>query len=227
MPLVGLACAGLVALGYEAFPAAGHERAAKPTVVTVTAGRPDEFSFTLSKSSPLPLTVTFKVRNDGSVWHRFKVCATPVKSARLTSCSGSATKFLDPGQSGTVIVTFKKNGIYEFLSDVPGQVAKGMRGLIGIGVRLSTGPTVTPTPASTTPAATPTSTSPSTPLTGDAATGAALFTSLGCSTCHSIAAVKAAGTVTPSINATHTGGPFTNGALTTAQINALAAYVNN
>jgi hypothetical protein len=54
-----------------------------------------------------------------------------------------------------------------------------------------------------------------------------LFVSLGCSSCHSAAAAHAAGTVTPNINSTHTGGTFPQGPLTTDQISALAAYVNN
>jgi uncharacterized cupredoxin-like copper-binding protein len=225
-PRVWLACICLIALGYETTPAAGHAWVAETTVVAVTAGQPDEFEFTLSKSSLLPSTVTFKVTNKGSVWHRFKVCATPVTSAKLTSCNGTATRFLDPGQSGTFTVSFKKNGKYEFLSDVPGQAAKGMRGLVGIGVKLATGVKVTPTPATTTPTATtPTSTTPA-PGSGDTGTGAALFVSLGCGTCHSLSAVKAAGAVTPSINTTHSGGGFPQGPLTAAQISALAAYVN-
>ncbi len=37
---------------------------------------------------------------------------------------------------------------------------------------------------------------------------------------------EAAGTVSPSINTTHSGGGFPNGPLTSDQISALAAYVN-
>src|SRR5271169_4139422 len=51
----GLACSGLLAVlfGDRTAPAAGQERAAGATVVTVTAGKPSEYAFTLSKSSAL------------------------------------------------------------------------------------------------------------------------------------------------------------------------------
>ena len=104
-PAIGIcvvvsACAGLAAfmLGLGTAPAAGQQRAAAATIVTVTAGRPSEFAFSLSRSSALPwpakagsATVTFRVANRGALSHQFKVCAAPVASASLNACSGTAT----------------------------------------------------------------------------------------------------------------------------------------
>jgi uncharacterized cupredoxin-like copper-binding protein len=46
---------------------------ARPITETVTAGRPSEFHFTLSKKALTRGTVTFKVTNKGSLPHDFKV----------------------------------------------------------------------------------------------------------------------------------------------------------
>jgi uncharacterized cupredoxin-like copper-binding protein len=241
--VVGLACVGLVAvlLGYRTGSAAGQERAAEATVVTVIAGKPSEFAFTLSKSSALPWqakprsgTVTFKVTNRGALSHQFKVCTTPVTSARLITCSGTGTKVLKPGQSATLTIIFKKRGTYEYLSNVPGQAAKGMKGLIGIGVTVpraatTTTPSTTSTPSTTTaPSTTTTPSTPTTPSstapTGDPVAGAAVWVSAGCSSCHTIG--EARGNVGPDLNLTHPGA-FNNGPLTPTQISDLAAYVNS
>jgi uncharacterized cupredoxin-like copper-binding protein len=221
--LIVAACAACTVVGFQAVVAAGRPAG---TVVTVTAGKPAEYKFTLSKTALLPTTVTFKVTNRGKLPHQFEVCTEPTGTATSNSCFGDSTKVLQPGQSATLTVTFTKRGTFEYLSVTRGQAAKGMKGLIGIGVTL-TG--VTPG-GSTTPSTTPASggsTPTTTTATGSGAPGAALFVSLGCSSCHTAAAAHAAGIVTPSINSTHTGGTFPNGPLTTDQISALAAYVNN
>ena len=222
---VAVACLVCAALGYEAVAAVGKPNGA---VVTVTAGKPSEYKFTLSKSALLPSTVTFKVTNRGKLPHQFLICTEPTGTTTANSCFGDSTKTLKPGQSATLTVRFSKKGTFEFLSQTPGQAAKGMKGLIGIGVTLSggtPGKTATPATGGTTPATG--GSSPTTTATGSGSSGAALFVSLGCSSCHSAAAAHAAGTVTPTINSTHTGGAFTNGPLTADQISALAAYVNN
>jgi uncharacterized cupredoxin-like copper-binding protein len=216
------ACVAFAIAGFEAVVAAGRTGG---TVVTVTAGKPSEYKFTLSKTALLPTTVTFKVTNRGKLPHQFQVCTEPTGTTTSNTCFGDSSKALKPGQSATLTVTFTQKGTFEYLSVTKGQAAKGMKGLIGIGVTLTGA-----SPAgSTTPSTTPAS-GGSTPTTTTAATGsggAALFVSLGCSSCHSAAAAHAAGTVTPSINSTHTGGAFSNGPLTSDQISALAAYVNN
>jgi plastocyanin len=94
--------------------AAGNATLAPP-VVSVTAGKPSEFAFTLSKSSGLPGLVTFKVTNRGTLAHAFAV-------------AGAATKILRPGQSALLTVSFEKPGAYEYSSSVQGQAAKGMKG---------------------------------------------------------------------------------------------------
>jgi plastocyanin len=223
--LVGTA---LLVLGYDAVEANGRAGSPAAAIVTVTAGKPSEYRFTLSKVALLPSTVTFKVTNRGKVPHQFLVCTEPAGTTTANSCFGDSAKTLKPGQSTTLTVTFTKKGTFEFLSQTPGQAAKGMKGLIGIGVTLSggsPGQTTTPSTSGTTPAAggSPTTTT----ATGSGSSGASLFVSLGCSSCHSAAAAHAAGVLAPGINTSHTGGAFPQGPLTTDQINALAAYVNN
>jgi uncharacterized cupredoxin-like copper-binding protein len=216
----------LLVLGYDPVAATGHAGSPTAAIVTVTAGKPSEYKFTLSKVSLLPSTVTFKVTNRGKVAHQFMVCTEPAGTTTANSCFGDSTKTLKPGQSGTLTVTFTKKGTFEFLSQTPGQAAKGMKGLIGIGVTLTGSPPGGSTSPSTTPAPTG-SNPPTTTATGSGTSGAALFVSLGCSSCHSASAAHAAGIVTSNINSTHTGGTFPNGPLTSDQISALAAYVNN
>jgi hypothetical protein len=121
-----------VGLGCWTASAADQGRAVTP-VVTVTAGKPTEFAFTLSKSSGLPGLVTFKVTNRGTLAHAFTV-------------GGAATRILSPGQSALLTVSFAKPGTYVYRSSVPGQAAKGMRGRIVV---------VAPTPAATPPATAP------------------------------------------------------------------------
>jgi plastocyanin len=94
---------------------AASETTLEAPVVTVTAGKPSEFAFTVSKSSGLPGLVTFKVTNRGTLAHAFAV-------------AGAATKVLRPGQSALLTVTFDKAGTYEYRSSVQGQAAKGMKG---------------------------------------------------------------------------------------------------
>ncbi len=243
---VGLAIAGLagVLAGYGTATAAGQGGKAGATVVSVTAGRPGEFSFTLSKSSALPwqakspsASVTFKVTNKGALAHQFKVCTTALRSAMLNACRGTSTTLLKPGQSASLTVTFTHRGTYEYLSGIVAQAVKGMKGLIGIGVSLPTAaPAPTTTPSSAPPTTTTTMAPPSpatttapaaTGLAGSAAAGAVIFNSDGCTTCHSISSVQAAsgGNVDPNLNLTHSGGAFPDGPLSPQQIADIAAFV--
>jgi len=242
---LGLAAAvGLAAaiVGSWALPSAARERALRATLVTVTAGKPSEYAFTMSKSAlPWPAgssssSVTFKVTNKGALSHRFAVCSTPSASATANSCKGSATKMLAPGQSATLTVTFRQSGTYEYLSCAPGQAAKGMKGLIRIGTTTATTTPKTTTTAKTTTTPTPSPSptpspapAPSTPLTGAAAAGETVWDTDGCSSCHSLSDVQAAsgGNVSPDLNSTHTGGPFPDGPLTATQISEIAAYVGS
>ena len=99
-----------------ALPASGASTA---TTVNVTAGKPAELAFTLSKKSVAKGAVTFKVTNKGMLEHDFKI-------------DGKVTKKLKGGQSATLKVTFKKAGKYKFLCTVPGHAAGGMKGVLTV-----------------------------------------------------------------------------------------------
>jgi uncharacterized cupredoxin-like copper-binding protein len=151
--------------------------AAVPATITVTAGKPSELAFKLSKTSMVPAgKITFKVTNQGVAFHNFRICSKPVASATAATnaCSGKTTPTLKHGESATLTVTISKTGKYEFLCTVSGHAQAGMKGLIGIGVAVSgseekaastagassntsgSGGTSTSTPSSTTPATTST-----------------------------------------------------------------------
>src|SRR5438477_9945465 len=103
--VLGVACLAVMALVFTLVgPAAakvGTHQAASVTVVAVTAGKPSELAFKLSKFSALPAgTVTFKVKNLGLGSHDFKICTTPAKTAAQDACVGKATKMLKNRQSG-------------------------------------------------------------------------------------------------------------------------------
>jgi uncharacterized cupredoxin-like copper-binding protein len=120
--------------------------AATATVITVTAGKPVELGFKLSKVSAIPAgTVTFKVTNEGLAYHSFKLCTTPVTTDAKNTCTGVVTKLLKHGQSATLTVKLTKSGKYEYLCAVPGHAAAGMKGLIGIGVAVKPATSTTTT----------------------------------------------------------------------------------
>jgi uncharacterized cupredoxin-like copper-binding protein len=114
-----------------ALPAIAHPAAAKATVVNVTAGKPSEFSFTLSSKSVKKGTVTFKVTNGGTVPHNFKVCASS-KGGTAVACAGAGTATISPKASATLKVTFKTAGSYEYMCTVPGHAAAGMKGILKV-----------------------------------------------------------------------------------------------
>ena len=64
--------AALVSL-VAAVSAFGGSDAATATTVTVTAGKPTEFRFTLSKKTIVKGITTFKVTNKGTLSHDFKI----------------------------------------------------------------------------------------------------------------------------------------------------------
>jgi uncharacterized cupredoxin-like copper-binding protein len=108
--------ASVAAVLVIALPASGAQTA---TVVNVTAGKPVELKFTLSKKSVAKGVVTFKVTNKGVLEHDFKI-------------GGKVTKKLKAGQTATLKVTFKKAGKFPFLCTVPGHAAGGMKGLLAV-----------------------------------------------------------------------------------------------
>jgi uncharacterized cupredoxin-like copper-binding protein len=86
------------------------------TAVKVTAGKPAELRFTLSKKSAGKGTVTFKVTNRGALVHDFKI-------------KGKVTKELKPGQTATLKIAFTKAGRFPYLCTLPGHAAAGMKGV--------------------------------------------------------------------------------------------------
>ena len=136
--VLAASCAGLAAslLGVVAGSASGQTQAKsspKVTVITVTAGKPVELGFKLSKWSMLPAgTVTFKVTNKGYATHDFKLCTVPATTSAKNACVGKVTKLLRRNQTATLTVKLTKNGKYEFLCSVPGHAAAGMKGLVAI-----------------------------------------------------------------------------------------------
>jgi uncharacterized cupredoxin-like copper-binding protein len=85
------------------------------TAVTVTAGKPSELKFTLSKKTAVKGVVSFAVTNRGTLAHDFKI-------------AGKKTKVLKAGAKATLTVTIAKPGKYQFLCTVKGHAAGGMKG---------------------------------------------------------------------------------------------------
>ena len=111
-----LGLAAIVVLAW-AVPAFAHQTG---TTVTVEAGKPSTFSFTLSTKTVKHGTVTFKVTNDGvGLTHDFSI-------------NGKKTPVLSPGKSATLVVTFKKAGSYTYECTVPGHAAAGMKGVLKV-----------------------------------------------------------------------------------------------
>lgn len=131
-----LAATAAATLSVSALPAAAKTHA---TTVVVTAAKPSEFRFTLSRKSVPHGVVIFKVTNKSATLpHDFKI-------------DGKKTKVLAPGKSATLKVVFKKKGKFAYLCDVPGHAKLGMKGTLGVGVAAPKTPTTTP--ATTTTAA--------------------------------------------------------------------------
>jgi mono/diheme cytochrome c family protein len=247
----GVGCAGLFAalLGFQTDSASGQVGVAKATVVTVTAGKPSELAFKLSKLSNIAAgTVTFKITNKGVLSHDFKICTKAVTSDKANSCTGKVTALIAKGKSATLTVTLKK-GEYEFLCTVPSHAAAGMKGLIGVGEAVTaTKSTTTTTPKALGGGSTSTSasgggssstTTALAALIGDPVAGAAVFASAGCGSCHILKAAGSTGQVGPSLDDVAPDQPtvvqqVTNGGeimpafspqLSSTQINNVAAYV--
>jgi len=90
-------------------------RAATATTVSVTAGKPTEFRFKLSRTTVPKGTVVFKVVNRGALPHDFEI-------------AGKKTKLLSPGKSQTLRVVFRAAKRYPYLCTVTGHAAAGMKG---------------------------------------------------------------------------------------------------
>ena len=92
---------------------------ARPTATTVgvTAGKPSELSFTLSKRTVPKGAVTFTVVNAGDLGHDFRI-------------AGRKTPILSSGKRATLKATFGKAGKYPYLCTVPGHAQGGMKGVL-------------------------------------------------------------------------------------------------
>ena len=88
------------------------------TIVNVTAGKPSELKFTVSKKTVTKGKVTFKVTNKGALEHDFKI-------------AGKVTPKLKPGKTVSLTVTLKK-GKAPYLCTIPGHAAAGMKGVITV-----------------------------------------------------------------------------------------------
>ena len=85
------------------------------TAVAVTAGKPSEFKFVLSKTAAPKGAITFKLANKGKLSHDFKI-------------AGKKTATVKSGKTATLSVTIGKPGKYQFLCTVAGHAAAGMKG---------------------------------------------------------------------------------------------------
>jgi len=154
-------CAAAVVLLAAGVAAPARSTTPRGSTIGVTLGDPLELSIKLSKTSMVPAgTITFEVTNRGLIPHDFKLCTKPVaKAAAATnSCAGKKTARLKPGQAATLTITLSKAGKYEFLCTETGQAAAGMKGLLGIGVRVTAAEQTTASSAAGTGATSVTST---------------------------------------------------------------------
>jgi uncharacterized cupredoxin-like copper-binding protein len=102
-----------------ALPAAARQSSVRASIVTVTAGKPTEFRFLLSKKIVPHGVVTFKVTNKGGLPHDFKIL-------------GKKTRLLTMGQTQSLKVTFLKKGKYAYTCTVSGHAAAGMKGILTV-----------------------------------------------------------------------------------------------
>jgi uncharacterized cupredoxin-like copper-binding protein len=79
--------------------------------VSVTA---KEFKFALRPTSARHGSVTFRIRNAGTLAHDFKI-------------AGRKTPKIAPGKSATLTVSLRK-GSYNYICTIPGHAASGMKG---------------------------------------------------------------------------------------------------
>ncbi len=113
---VSLLIATLVTVvGVVAGPSMAARSHSAGAAVTVTA---TEFHFKLSKTSVPHGTVTFTVKNAGTVGHDFKI-------------GGKKTAVIGPGKTAKLTVTLKA-GKQAYSCTVPGHAAAGMKGTLKV-----------------------------------------------------------------------------------------------
>jgi uncharacterized cupredoxin-like copper-binding protein len=108
---LGIALATLVA----AAPVAARPTTASATTVTV---KMKEFKFILSKQTVPHGTVTFKLVNIGKLAHDMRI-------------AGKTSKLIQPGKTGTFVVTLKK-GKLTYNCPIAGHTAAGMKGKLTV-----------------------------------------------------------------------------------------------
>ena len=113
---VVVAALAALAVAVSAFGSTDRQTA---TAVAVTAGKPSEFRFTLSKRTVPKGVTTFKVTNRGTINHDFKI-------------AGKKSAVLAAGKSATLRITFRKAGKYAYLCTLPGHAAGGMKGTLTV-----------------------------------------------------------------------------------------------
>lgn len=113
--LVVLVALVALAAAVSAFGGAAQQLAT--TTVAVTAGKPSEFKFTLSKKSIVKGTAVFKIANKGTIAHDFKIL-------------GKTSAVVKSGKATTLKLVFKKAGKYAYLCTLPGHAAAGMKGAL-------------------------------------------------------------------------------------------------
>jgi cbb3-type cytochrome c oxidase subunit III len=224
--------------------AAGGAVSATGTTVTVVAGKPTELSLRLTPKIVPAGKVVFKVENEGTKPHRFMLCSSS-KGGTANSCAGKRTPVLAPGASASLAVTLA-GGRFEYLDSVGRNAQGGANGVLVVKAA-TTRPVSAPTPTSpgsTTPSGGTTPTSGGTPVgtgsssLGDINAGRQIFTSIGCTGCHTLAAAESIGGVDldslkPSLavardnitNGNSEGMPAWTGQLTKTQIQNVAAFV--
>ncbi len=115
-----------------AIPASAHPAAKAATTITVTAGKPSEFAFTLSAKSVKHGLVDFKFVNKGVLPHDLKFCSSNKGTITPNACAGKATPVIASGKTATLAITFAKAGKYEYLCTVPGHAQNGMKGVLTV-----------------------------------------------------------------------------------------------
>jgi uncharacterized cupredoxin-like copper-binding protein len=121
----------LAALVLVAVPVAQAKPVRAAAAISVTAGKPSEFSFKFSTKTVKHGAVTFTITNGGNVPHDFKVCSKAT-TTKADTCAGKGTTLITPGSSKKLTFTFTKAGSYEYLCTVAGHAIAGMKGLLKV-----------------------------------------------------------------------------------------------
>jgi uncharacterized cupredoxin-like copper-binding protein len=132
VPLLVAAFIGVAALAVSPAALARSGSSKLVTTITVVAGKPTEFKFTLSKKTAKRGIIVFKIQNKGTIPHDLKFC-TKRSSSLANTCTGRSSKTISPGATTTLRVTVLLKGTYEYLCTLPGHAAAGMKGLLTVG----------------------------------------------------------------------------------------------